>query len=1269
MNVVFYQRDFSDKLKFKPEVKADRYSWHMNGGPKQATLTVPLTADRWEFIKLLRCPVEIYGPDGRLNWWGFVNRVAVPQGIQRFGYSLDSMFNHVIVRYGQDLLTEAATNAISIAEYGQKELVLRSYNSTGLEASQMRAVELQDRKNPKAEIEFSGGSEVIQIECLGWYDTLEWEHYTNATESNVSNTTQISTIAAAVGQFLNGVLIEDEAGVVSNQARDARDGLSCINELLQAGTSNNRPLLSRVDSNRYLHVFERSAQPPEGDVDYVMREDGRLETLAGGSLVPDAHCTVAKWVRAKGSPVEFSFFIESAEYNVENDKTTYRPAGGYEQRRLAKYIADVVTGDGAHVWSSLIPPNVDPQDFEPTWVALGKDKDIVTSIRSTAWDEVNNVLYVTGEFEEIGGVAAKDFAKLDMATGQWYALETDGAPKTPNGGYSVAVVGENVYFGVDDVDAFSATTFQMEDIGSTSIYENLPTTPFLTDMESYEGAFARTDYKDRGFRFVTTDSYAIKATVVFEIERTGTDGDALHIGGFGATGTWDEVVTGLSKTLVMNEVYIGASGETCDFFINISGGSGRSWTFTATYKVFIEFLSPGAGCLWEYNTSTKTWTDVSSGTPGTVHDMLVSGGTDLYFVGTFESMPSAATAKYAALYTGAAFTALAGLDWTGGGTGGAYGLATDGGSLYATGKIDGGYIAAWGGSTWAALGAGLDGIGFDVAYWNGYIVVVGQFAYIAAWGGSTWEVLGTLSVGGGLDAAATNGALATDGIYLYLVGEFASSIHSARWDGGEWVAMAEGLSGGTGFALSMFDSLHPVAGGDFTQAGNVRALCIAMYITSLEGLIDYLSDSGGTARPGGSDKDIQYNYDGRFGGEKKLKWDYENNNLLVGDGLTVEEVDALGLINKLILSGDGETRHLIQFLFGDNPPKIRSYYAKGTKASPTLPLDTNSIYERIVGEYKGSGAIDNAANWIDIGIMRVVATEDHTTTEKGVKWEFTFTPNGSTTQEVGLGVDENGLDMPERSTDAATPGAGRWRMFFKSDGLYYVEDDGTVVGPLATGGSWDGDITDIDETSSSDIGAAIADDDQGIIYDTSATAWVRFAWSRVKTYIQALTDTLYIATGGNVSQANMEMLADGSDADSLHTHDTLVSKQMLLGNCLNTTVPASSTYYAIPGTVLALQTLAYNTEITEACSISGLRINISNTQPASGSLVVTVQKNNVDTGITITIPADSPTGVYTESSPQTVAFAAGDLLIIKIQNNATSASASVTRHSLPATFT
>ena len=99
-----------------------------------------------------------------------------------------------------------------------------------------------------------------------------------------------------------------------------------------------------------------------------------------------------------------------------------------------------------------------------------------------------------------------------------------------------------------------------------------------------------------------------------------------------------------------------------------------------------------------------------------------------------------------------------------------------------------------------------------------------------------------------------------------------------------------------------------------------------------------------------------------------------------------------------------------------------------------------------------------------------------------------------------------------------------------------LTDGGATTLHSHAAAAWDGDITDIDVASSTDIGEAIADDDQGIIYNTSGVAWVRFAWSRVKTYIQALTDTLYPALSVNITQANLEELTDASET-TLHSHD------------------------------------------------------------------------------------------------------------------------------------
>jgi len=42
--------------------------------------------------------------------------------------------------------------------------------------------------------------------------------------------------------------------------------------------------------------------------------------------------------------------------------------------------------------------------------------------------------------------------------------------------------------------------------------------------------------------------------------------------------------------------------------------------------------------------------------------------------------------------------------------------------------------------------------------------------------------------------------------------------------------------------------------------------------------------------------------------------------------------------------------------------------------------------------------------------------------------------------------------VEQASNPAVAPNAGEWRVFFKSGGMYYIEDDSTVTGPLGSGG-------------------------------------------------------------------------------------------------------------------------------------------------------------------------------------------------------------------------
>jgi len=97
-------------------------------------------------------------------------------------------------------------------------------------------------------------------------------------------------------------------------------------------------------------------------------------------------------------------------------------------------------------------------------------------------------------------------------------------------------------------------------------------------------------------------------------------------------------------------------------------------------------------------------------------------------------------------------------------------------------------------------------------------------------------------------------------------------------------------------------------------------------------------------------------------------------------------------------------------------------------------------------------------------------------------------------------------------------------------------------------------------------------------------------------------------------------------------------------------------YHAVSGTISSLST-AFQVPLANACNFLNLYFRIYSAQPATGSLVVTLQKNAVDTSLAITIAAGSAIGNYNNTT--TVAFAVNDTWQIKIVQNATSASTSM----------
>jgi hypothetical protein len=121
----------------------------------------------------------------------------------------------------------------------------------------------------------------------------------------------------------------------------------------------------------------------------------------------------------------------------------------------------------------------------------------------------------------------------------------------------------------------------------------------------------------------------------------------------------------------------------------------------------------------------------------------------------------------------------------------------------------------------------------------------------------------------------------------------------------------------------------------------------------------------------------------------------------------------------------------------------------------------------------------------------------------------------------------------------------------------------------------------------------------------------------------------------------------------------------ILAQALTGAASPTTRYHAVSGTISSLTT-AYQIPLATACTFGNFYFRIYSAQPASGSLVLTLQKNAADTTSTITIAAGSAIGNYTDNT-NTVSFSAGDTWQIKIVQNATSGSTNLGGYSFKLT--
>jgi hypothetical protein len=161
-----------------------------------------------------------------------------------------------------------------------------------------------------------------------------------------------------------------------------------------------------------------------------------------------------------------------------------------------------------------------------------------------------------------------------------------------------------------------------------------------------------------------------------------------------------------------------------------------------------------------------------------------------------------------------------------------------GGDFTTSGGTTVNYIAKWNGTSWQALGTGVDGIVRAIAYCNGVVYVGGDFTtaggvtanYISKWDGTSWQPIVVSGVNG---VEYTVYSLAVNGNDLYVGGDFftagnISANHVAKYSTvtNTWTALGNGTSGnpysGVVYAMTYYNN-NLYVGGAFTQAGTVEA--------------------------------------------------------------------------------------------------------------------------------------------------------------------------------------------------------------------------------------------------------------------------------------------------------------------------------------------------------------------------------------------------------------------------------------------------------------
>lgn len=189
----------------------------------------------------------------------------------------------------------------------------------------------------------------------------------------------------------------------------------------------------------------------------------------------------------------------------------------------------------------------------------------------------------------------------------------------------------------------------------------------------------------------------------------------------------------------------------------------------------------------------------------------------------------------------------------------------------------------------------------------------------------------------------------------------------------------------------------------------------------------------------------------------------------------------------------------------------------------------------------------------------------------------------------------------------------------------------------------------------------------------------KLSFTNLKAFLKTYFDTIYTTTSAVTSQITTALsgyvVGNAPITGATSNKVTYDAKGLVTSGANVYTTLTGQISVAVTTTGGAIRYIGFSdngintveairrTVLVDNVTVKNFYITTNSAQPATGSLVFTILKNGVDTGIVLTIPAGSGAGKFSETSTS-VSFNAGDEISIKVVNNASTTSAFVVSQSI-----